>query len=64
MKLSGREWEGEAGWGAGSPTGAAGVIVSEGQGSSLSVVVGWDCGRGGGRRRRVGSLGGIRLPRN
>ncbi len=29
MKLSGREWEGEAGWGAGSVVGAAGVIVSE-----------------------------------
>ena len=29
MKLSGKEWEGEAGWGAGSLAGAAGVIVSE-----------------------------------
>lgn len=29
MKLSGKEWEGEAGWGAGSSAGAAGVIVSE-----------------------------------
>ena len=29
MKLSGREWEGEAGWGVGSWAGAAGVIVSE-----------------------------------
>ena len=30
MKLFGREWEGEAGWGAGSFGGAAEVIVSEG----------------------------------
>ena len=29
MKLSGNEWEGEAGWGAGSFAGAAGGIVSE-----------------------------------
>lgn len=29
MKLSGKELDGEAGWGAGSLAGAAGVIVSE-----------------------------------
>lgn len=29
MKLSGKEWAGAAGWGAGSLAGAAGVIVPE-----------------------------------
>ena len=43
IKLSGNEWEGEAGWGAGSLSGAAGVIVSE---VVTIVSKGWDEGEG------------------
>lgn len=48
MKLSGSEWEGEAGWGAGSWAGAAGEIVSEGCLLDRSGGAGEGEGRGGG----------------
>lgn len=57
MKLSGSEWEGEAGWGAGSWAGAAGEIVSGGCLLDRSGGAGEGEGWGG----KV--LGGIRLPR-
>ena len=52
MKLSGRVWSGEAGWGCASSVGAAGVMVSK----SLLGKAYW---REDGR-----ILGGTRLPRN
>lgn len=51
MKLSGKEWEGEAGWGAGSLAGAAGVIVFGGTRLPRNLIRGVRA-----RRRRVGCM--------
>lgn len=56
MKLSGRECEGEAGWGDGSSGGAAGVIVSV-----VDCDVRFEGGSGGELRMglvRIGEKGG------